>query len=149
MKKVLFICSFLCSICFLSCTNNVPTSNNDNSNTSNETTEDNTPETESPIQQTETLIGKTRIVNGTLNTNGGSTWYVAKVSNYTQYFRFRDSNIYYQLTRPDTAVGSSKSGTFTYTDADKTEFEYRWEGSISGSQVRSKILILDNDILRV
>lgn len=141
MKKIYFIFFLLCSIFLFSCTNDVPASNNDNSNTNNET--------DSPIQQTETLIGKARIVNGTLNENGGSTWYVAKVSNYTQYFRFRDSNIYYQLTRPDTPVGSSKSGTFTYTDSDKTEFEYRWEGSISGSQVRSKIIILDNDILIV
>lgn len=89
-------------------------------------------------------IGSPIILNGNFK---DIYWYVAKESNYTQYFIITNSNIIYSLTKSDNYVGTKKSGNITFLNSDSTAFEYRWDGSISGSEKSNKILVVDNEIL--
>lgn len=131
---------FLVSLLLLSCSNN-PAATSDS-----QTDEQNTPENLTVDTNNNEEIGKNYIISGILK---NKYWYVAKVATYTQTFRFTDDKIYYRLTRSDSNIGSSKEGNIEYLNQDLSEFEYRWDGSISGSEKRDKILVLDNDILIV
>lgn len=139
MKKYIVYFILFCFM-FFSCDN---LSNSDSKDNEQKTDVNKTEDTVNPIK------GKPYIVNGSLVAGTGTTWYVAKIATYTQYFRFSGSTISYQLTRPNTAVGSGSSGTFKYINDEKSEFEYKWERPIVENKVQSKILVLDNDILIV
>lgn len=95
-------------------------------------------------------IGSSYIINGSLYS---INWYVPDVSNDTQYFSFTSSKIYYNFrynkNSTFSSLGSSKVGNISFLTPDLSKFEYRWDGSISGSEKTETILLLDEDVLVV
>ena len=92
-------------------------------------------------------VGSSYIINGSL-VNGN--WYIPDASNDIQYFSFTNSKINYKLSyNRYPGIGVYKTGDLTFLNTDLSKFEYRWDGSVSGSEKTENILILDNDILLV
>lgn len=135
-------------VLFCSCQNeaNIKLPNTDENSTKN-STEDLADTSSFSMSETN---GKPYIIDATLYNNN---WYVPDASNDTQYFSFTNSKIYYNFSYNKNStfsgLGASKVGNLTFLNKDLSKFEYRWDGSISGSEKIESVLIIDKDVLVV